>query len=351
MSANPTRTTNPIHFSDLDPIRFEDLCLALIYPLHPWEDIRHYGRQGSDEGVDIFAIENLEDGSQRRWIVQCKRYSKASKSHLTKAVDKALTDSSQAPEVFLIVISCDVSRAAHEGYENHAADKGIETPLIWTQSVLEAKLYSDRQDLLFTYFDVSQAPESRKRERRIKRNLAMKRRVRAELLTGSVEPQDVTKQPNKRFCSTEAIIHSIDDTEYPWTSDTPEGRISGWFKLEFWDTYFNGISFILGIRYVIISANGAWAIVSHGQEINEGRLVKKKAWHIGQIPYRNIVEIDRHGDEYYPFPHIYCRFANAGEPYENHLYRLIDQDHFTLNSEDQTTFEDLASDLPRQQDA
>lgn len=348
MSKNPTRTTNPLHFSDLDPIRFEDLCLALIYPLHPWEDIRHYGRQGSDEGVDIFATENLEDGSQRNWIVQCKRYSKASKSHLTEAVDKALSGFEQPPEVFLIIISCDVSKAAHEGYEDHAIENGIDTPLIWTQSVLEAKLYSDRKDLLFTYFDVSQAQESRERERRIKRNLAMKRRVRNELLTESVDAKDVTKRPNKRFCSTEAIIHSIDDTDYPSAPETPASTISGWFKLEFWDTYFNGVSFILGIRYVAIRSDGAWAIVSHDHDIDDESIVSKKAWHIGKIPFRNIVEIDARGDEYYPFPHFYCRFADSGEPYEDHVYRLIDQDYFALETEDQLPYEDLDSGHPDQ---
>ena len=29
------------------PKRFGDLCLALIYPLHPWVDLRRYGRTGS----------------------------------------------------------------------------------------------------------------------------------------------------------------------------------------------------------------------------------------------------------------------------------------------------------------
>ena len=42
MTVKTTKTTNKLHFTDLDPIRFEDFCLALIYPLHPWADIRHY---------------------------------------------------------------------------------------------------------------------------------------------------------------------------------------------------------------------------------------------------------------------------------------------------------------------
>lgn len=68
MKAKPSETTNRIHFTDLDPTRFEDFCLALIYPLHPWLDIRHYGRQGGDAGVDIYAKEQLENGVDT-WVI------------------------------------------------------------------------------------------------------------------------------------------------------------------------------------------------------------------------------------------------------------------------------------------
>src|SRR4051812_31319805 len=80
--AKPTRTTNRIVFTHLAHERFEDLCLAMVYPLHPWIDIRHYGRSGGDGGVDILAEEGLEDGKNRQWYVQCRRYKTASKSTL-----------------------------------------------------------------------------------------------------------------------------------------------------------------------------------------------------------------------------------------------------------------------------
>jgi len=43
-------------------------------------------------------------------------------------------------------------------------------------------------------------------------------------------------------------------------------------------------------------------------------------WYLGRIPYRNIVEIDTIGDGIYPEPHLYCRFADAGMPYEEFRY-------------------------------
>ena len=56
-TARPSRTTNRLHFDDLDPRRFEDLCHSIIYPLRDWKEMSHPGRSGSDEGIDIVATE------------------------------------------------------------------------------------------------------------------------------------------------------------------------------------------------------------------------------------------------------------------------------------------------------
>lgn len=160
MSAKPTKTTNPIHFTDLEPTRFEDLCLALIFPLHPWTDIRHYGRSGGDEGVDIFAKERMEDGVARDWFVQCRRYKFATKSTLKTAVDDALEKAEHSPDVLLVVVACDVSRTAHDAYIEYASKRGVKTPLLWTASIIEAQLYAERRDLLFSFFGISEAAGS-----------------------------------------------------------------------------------------------------------------------------------------------------------------------------------------------
>ena len=40
---------------------------------------------------------------------------------------------------------------------------------------------------------------------------------------------------------------------------------------------------------------------------------------------RNIVECDEEGDEYYPGPHLYCKYAENGEPYESKIFKLTDE--------------------------
>ena len=85
-----TRTTNQLHFEDLDPIRFEELILAMAYKWRRWESINHFGKLGSDDGIDIEATENLYD-RERMYIFQCKRYIKISQSQLKKIVDEFLS--------------------------------------------------------------------------------------------------------------------------------------------------------------------------------------------------------------------------------------------------------------------
>ena len=46
---------------------------------------------------------------------------------------------------------------------------------------------------------------------------------------------------------------------------------------------------------------------------------------VGRIPFRNIVECDEEGDEYYPGLHLYCKYAEHGEPYESIIFKLTDE--------------------------
>ena len=42
-----TRTINQLHFEDLDPIRFEELILAMVYRMRRWDKLDHFGKKAS----------------------------------------------------------------------------------------------------------------------------------------------------------------------------------------------------------------------------------------------------------------------------------------------------------------
>jgi hypothetical protein len=335
--AKPTRTTNRIHFSDLHDRRFEDLSMQIVYRLHKWEKIDHDGRAGSDDGVDIRAIERLPDGSSRDWFVQCRLYKKVATAELKKAVNDALAKAERSPEVLLIIVGCDVSRKARCSYEEYAIKKGVIKPLLWQASNLETKLYTDHHDLLFAFFGISLAQRERSRESKVKRNLAMKRRL-----------SRILKEDDK---GRKIIIRSIDDDVYPDIDDTPEGQISSWFRIEFNNFYHNGIQVILDVNYSIVEQGEnpwwepRWSVFNpHNEHINyigekgrdgeyvynfydyidKNKYIVCKVFCLGRIPYRNVIECDEYGDGYYPSPHLYCNFADQGTPYESIVYEIID---------------------------
>ena len=50
-------TKGILHFEDLDPKMFEAMCCNIIAESGLYDDIRPYGIEGADEGVDIFCVE------------------------------------------------------------------------------------------------------------------------------------------------------------------------------------------------------------------------------------------------------------------------------------------------------
>jgi hypothetical protein len=132
----------------------------------------------------------------------------------------------------------------------------------------------------------------------------------------------------------DVVIRSIDDESYPNTDVAPVGRISGWFKSELKGLYHNRIELYLQVESIIVDeANGRWAFVNFPypdvravvsvKTLDPARYSRVEVFRIGRIPFRNIIEIDEEGDEYYRL-HFYCRFADAGLPYELVLQREVD---------------------------
>jgi hypothetical protein len=234
-----------------------------------------------------------------------------------------------------------VRRDGHQGYIKYALERGVATPLLWTAALLEARLYAERKDLLFAYFDISVAQRARSRESSTRRNLAMKRRVAKELIKSKYE---LKIGPWGKFEQSEAIIHSVDDTSYPEVDPSSVG-ISGWFKVEFCDLYFNGIEFLMRVELAVSDSEGRWAIMPYGETVTTYEELREfRVYRVGRLPYRNIVEIDAVGDEYYRCPHIYCIFADGGMPWERFVYRYVtDGGEYPqhLDSSSQCPYEDL----------
>jgi hypothetical protein len=130
----------------------------------------------------------------------------------------------------------------------------------------------------------------------------------------------------------------VDDDSYPET-DSDQTGISGWFKLEFWNFYYNGIEFIMGIESAVRDERGRWALIDDGGPFDATRFEPIRVWKLARIPYRNIVDYDIDADEYYNCPHLYCRFADGGTPYEGFRYALQKKGEYPLPLDSELQFE------------
>ena len=314
-STKPTKTTNRIRLTDLEPRRFEDLCLMILYPTANWKHIHHYGRTGNDGGVDIHGIEKLEGDIEREWIIQCKRQEKASAKDTKQIVDEALKNNS-APDVLLAIFGCDLSRKARDAYFEYAVEKGVKTPQVWALSEIEAKLYNERKDLLFTFFGISEAHESRKKETAIRRNISIKKKMYRALRNKNPDKNKAREEPRHQFADSNFIIRSVDDSCYPEVDEAAPFQISSWFKVESWDYYWNGLEVLLGGEEAIIDDKNNWALIECDDDFDKEKFERITVLRIGRIPFRNIIDFDEDGDGYYRCPHIFCTFADGGMPYE-----------------------------------
>lgn len=103
--------------------------------------------------------------------------------------------------------------------------------------------------------------------------------------------------------------------EYP---NVKEGvGISPWFKVGLLDTYHQGIVVGLG-WYGLIGISGGYRRADYRRQ-ETGDLT---AMLTGEIPYDFIESMNVRGDEYYYLPHIFCHFANRGEPYRRLFYTV-----------------------------
>jgi len=149
----------------------------------------------------------------------------------------------------------------------------------------------------------------------------------------------------RKFAESEFIVHRLDDTAYPKSDDSP--GISGWFKLEVFDFYFNGIEGILDIEYALVSEfTKSWSTLpeDRAKEPFPTGFWPIKVFKTGRIPWRNIRHYDLGGDEYYPFPHLYCLYADNGMPYEGFEYYQMPESEsylFSLPSDGRVELERL----------
>jgi len=315
----PTRTTNKLHFEDIEPHRFEDLAYDLLYRKQEWKRIDNWGRCGSDDGIDVYC----EELTGQKWFCQCKRYKSLQPAQVKDVVDKIISNNRNTSNgIILLVVACSVSKRTIEVFKEYSLEKGFKEAIIWQSSTLEAELYDKHKDLLEKYFGYPYNKEQDIKEKRIVDGHRIRKEVEEKLLSYKITSdiqyaKRIQEDPTLKFIYDAAIIHSTDEEAYP-EEEKNEYGFSRWFKCWFYDITHEGVEFLpkpyLGTKVAVNTDNRMWRELEDSESPLDNEIALDVDY-IGLIPYYNIVHINNDGDDYFPIPHMYCRFEFQGLPY------------------------------------
>lgn len=338
--STPTRTTGPLHFEDLEPHRFEDLVRRLIYDFRPWRQLEATGRAGSDDSYDARGFEVVSDHSsveansdaddpedvelstERIWLIQCKRERTITPKKLSQYLDDVPEADRGALYGIVFAAACDFSKASRDTFRERTRGLGFSEAHLWGKGELEDMLYQPRNDdVLFTFFGISNLIRQRSVQTETRRKLTVKRKAKRLLEQGKF--------------GVEVLLRDAADSRYPYLDDPAAPPRWGIHRFE--GCRHDGLHFLKKRCLAFIDDDGAsWdaaelmndAAVHNNPWLTEEGMVRikefdaerqlamaiwgafqqrNKAWleEFWVLPYESVIDIDEHGDEWHEGPHVY----------------------------------------------
>jgi hypothetical protein len=351
VSATPTRTYNPLPFTDLEPKRFEDLVRQLVYDFRPWRRLEATGRSGSDDGFDARALEIVDvpdatapvdqdepederaaDGAaDRLWLIQCKRERTISPAKLKGYLGQISFAPEEKLHGIIFAAACDFSKASRDAFYAWCRDQGISEAMIWGKAELEDQLYQPKNDnLLFAYFGISLTIRRRTQAVQIRSEIATKRKLKKTILLSSAD----------------VLLRDPSAEEYPRVKEGERPTKWGIYAPE--TLSHNGLEMGISWFFAFLDPDtGEWDAADavpamrrhHHWRVEDERLDKleqmarevwdqlpesNRAWLkiFGAIRLRDIVAIDEVGDDLFEGVHVYVPFSPANGPFYGFMRRL-----------------------------
>lgn len=348
-----SKTTNPLHFEDLEPHRFEDLVRQLAYDFRNWIRIEATGRLGGDDGIDIHGIERREgegdspegDAAElpdRVWVFQCKREKRLGPADVKKIVADALPAGGDAPHAFVLAAACDFSKKTREAFHAETAARGVRESLMWGKADLEDLLFLPVNDhLLFAYFNISLQVRRRSLKTSVRSRLAMKKRV-IDIFGGL--RQDLE---GDRKIHNPVLIRDPREDRYP--NEAEMSDFSEYPRWRYYEFFAHGppdsLAFVVCKHLAYVDdARKLWdamfghAIYAKPSRLSRSMLDGNGDWKKEQIPYvkwheltpeknrayllvlgyihiDQIIAIDTIGDLTHDPPHVFVEFDKVRGPF------------------------------------
>jgi len=362
-----TRTTNPLHFEDLDPHRFEDLVRQLIYDFRNWLYLEALGRSGADDDIDIRGVERSfesapmpedeEDemdepiehrviGNEHSWFIQCKRHKELGPAEVSKILDDGPLSHEPRPYGYILAAACDFSKTSRDLFHATLAEAGFEEHHIWGRAELEDMLFLPKNDhLLFAYFGISHRIRRRSIKTLTRARLATKRRL-AKVFDGIL---------GEGFHM--VMVRDPADDTYPWVGDprefmanplwrywelqshNPPDHVAfvtaryhafmNWESLEWdiWEHYdaaFRPFPEIFGIDRELFDPGDLSTLLDAFVALRIPEENRAWVFELRPIHYDRILAVDDIGDVYNDAPHLLVDYLDGVGPFEPRKARFIE---------------------------
>ncbi len=356
--AKVTRTTNPLHFEDLEPHKFEDVVRGLLYDFRDWQNIEPTGKKGSDDGFDIRAWERVniveneneetESGDEQkgehpmegnRWMIQCKR----EKVITPKKVENILKDidPKDPPYGYILAAATDFSKKAHDTFRETLTKLGVIEFYLWGKSYLEDMLYLPKNDhILFTAFGISL--NARRRSKKTEIKFALNNKNKIFRIWGVPDSRYLEHKP--------ALIRDFNDENYPYEGEYSDfdknprwfecmpsqyGALGVWFHRRNYYAYVDEEKkeFDFFENVDLLQRQSDMRLGKDEQKDRELETQVKEFWQRlsiknqaqfsidGLIEFKDILIIDDKGDYLYNFPHVFVEFNKHGNrAFSRYLY-------------------------------
>lgn len=302
--ATPTKTTNRIHFSDIEPSYFEHLGYALLQNEFTWSHLDHTGALGNDGGVDILGLTE----NNITYYIQVKRYKSLNVSQISEILNKIVAHNDiDSNSGVILFVGCDLGANAIKEFYRISKELGFCIAKLYTATTIEALLYNKYHSLLEQYFGIKIGVR-RSASATIKKSIAKKKLANKLLLRTDIynkyPAETIEANPEIIFVTDEFILLSAQSLLLPERYGESSSFIKAW-PIRFLD---EGILFKVPL-YQPIAFNiksKKWRKLGIGDTTEPNEYILQYCQVVWLLPYYHIQEIEADGDSTFNNPIIIC---------------------------------------------
>tara|TARA_R110001606_G_C15290269_1_gene641462 strand:- start:62 stop:1015 length:954 start_codon:yes stop_codon:yes gene_type:complete len=307
-----------------NPEIFESLICDLFNEIETKNSYKKFGGNGhKQKGIDVFSsIDNI--------VIQCKKKDLSQRdivirkqllNDIEKDVLKIINENLKIKTKILYIASTYKNHPDLDEYCVELKEKyNLKFDIIyWGWNTIEEYALNQKKILERYWKDFVITENSE--EKNLVRNLELRKKITKDFSDWLDYSLDNRKVRNRM------LLRAFDGKQYPNSNKPDENGEYEWFKVEILRLYHNGIEFIKTVKQIQVYENNTWEFINENSEIKGKKI---NVYEIGKINFQDIVDYNIKGDEFYIYPHFFCKFNYKGTPFEKIYYQNVNKVYETF---------------------